>query len=77
MGQHLKIQPKPLKSGLGIGFWVQLQQDLNIAITTLEENSKADTSGSAASETAFDPDENTVTDLLTACTTVINTLKGD
>lgn len=73
MGQHLKIFPKPLKSGLGIGFWVGLKDQLNIAIGTLEENSTADTSGS---ETAFDPDENTVTDLLTACDTVIATLKA-
>lgn len=73
MGQHLKIQPKPLKNPLGIGFWIALQDSLNTAFTVLEENSKGDTS---SSETAFDPDENTCTDLLTACQTVINTLKA-
>ncbi len=73
MGQHLKIKPTPLNSGLGIGYWVDLKNQLNIAIGTLEANSTADTS---ASETAFDPDENTVTDLLTACDTVIATLKA-
>lgn len=76
MGQHLKIQPSPLNSGLGIGFWVDLKAQLTAAIGTLEANSKADTSGSAGSETAFDPDENTVTDLLNACDTVIATLKA-
>jgi len=74
MGQHLKIQPTPLNSALGKGFWIELQNLLNIAIPVLEANSKADTSGSSGSETAFDPDENTVTDLLTACATVIATL---
>lgn len=75
MAGTLTLAPKPLNTGLGMGFWVDLQAQLTIVIGVLEANTAADTGSSTAGEKAFDPNENTVTDLVNAITTVIGTYK--
>jgi hypothetical protein len=63
---------------LGIGFWVGLQANLNVAIQVLKDNTGPDTghSGNDSDEDAFDDTENTVAELNTLITNVIATLKA-
>lgn len=68
------LSPTPLKAALGTGFWVDLQQNLLIAIAVLEANTEADISATSSDdgEHAFDPTENTVTELMTGIASIID-----
>ncbi len=65
------LAPVPLTGGLGTGFWVQLQQDMLVAIQVLKDNTLADAGSGGSDEDAFDPDENTVTELMTGIASII------
>lgn len=70
---NFELAPVPMNNGLGIGFWVDLQAQLTTAISVLGENTAPDVS---SDEDHFDPDENTVTELMTGITAIIASLKA-
>ncbi len=75
------VAPLPPKSGLSIGFWVDVKAQLATVISTLLENTDSDDSHDASSNSeeqvnAFDPDIHTVTELQTAIDAIIDSLQG-
>lgn len=60
--------------GAGKGFWIGLQNDINIAIGVLTNNNNTGPDDTSSDEDTFDPAENTVNELLTGIATIIGTL---